>query len=99
MPFNAKTKEDSELYRCAKFCYEIVHPLLEILPKTRESQATLVEFLQTRIAESEDSFLISKEFLVNRVGLGDVDLIDNWNDTPTDLAWLMVHEQLSNHFC
>lgn len=99
MPFNAKTKEDDELYRCAKFCHEIVHPLLEVLPRTRESQATLVEFLQKRITESECNFSISKKFLINRVGFSDHDLIDNWNGTPTDLAWLMVHEQLSNYFC
>jgi len=99
MPFCAKTIQDDSLYRCAKFCFEIARPVLEFLPKTRESQAILANLLSERIAKSEESFSIDANFLVDRIGCTDANLIGQWKGAPTDLAWLMVHEQLSNYFC
>src|SRR5271170_2196857 len=98
MTFRPRTAEDDKLYQCAKFCYEISRPLLEFLPKTRESQATVAKFLSEKLARSTKDFSISADFLVRRVGCTDAHLIGKWRAAPSDLAWLMVHEQLSNYF-
>jgi hypothetical protein len=99
MPFRAKTAEDEALYRCVKFCSRIARPLLEFLPKTREGQATLANYLGEKIAKSGEDFSISVGFLTGRMGCTDAQLTGNWTAAPSDWAWLMVHEQLSNYFC
>jgi len=98
MPFRPKTKDDQELYKCARFCHRIAQTLLEFLPKTRASQATLVMFLREQIAKSGEIFSIGRDFLTQRIGCTDSNLVDGWTATPEELAWLMVHEQLSNYF-
>src|ERR1700735_1483979 len=98
MHFQAKSKDDEELYRCAKFCYQSAEPLLASLPRTREAQAILVNFLRTQIVESGQGFSIGVDFLIERMGCTDANLVGKWSDAPADFAWLMVHPQFSNYF-
>jgi hypothetical protein len=98
MPFRAKSKDDDSLYRCARRCYAIAGNVLEFLPRTRESQRILVNLLSGRLAASGEEFPIGVEFLADTVKCRDQHLLANWQCSFENLAWLMVHEALSNFF-
>jgi len=99
MTFRPRTKEEHDLYKCAKFCNEASQSLLEFLPKNRDSQATLANFLEEKINKSGENFFISADFLIRQIRCTDSNLVKQWTGAPANLAWLMVHEQLSNYFC
>jgi hypothetical protein len=98
MPFRAKTEDDDKLYRCAKFCYEAAKPMLASLPMDRASQRKIVDFLREKIGGANNDFSIDVEFLRRKVGCTDSNLVGRWTASPNDLAWFMVHEQLSDYF-
>jgi hypothetical protein len=86
------------LYVIAKFCYAVTLPQLEGLPLTRESQSILVKFLTQKLSESDIDFAISRDFVAETVGCRDENLVGNWSGSASDIAWLMLHEALSNFF-
>ena len=98
MPFRAKSKDDDSLYRCARRCHAIAGDVLEFLPRTRESQRILVSLLSGKLAASGEEFPISVGFLADTVKCRDQHLLANWQCSFENLAWLMVHEALSNFF-
>jgi hypothetical protein len=98
MSFRAKSKDDDSLYRCARRCSTIAGNVLEFLPRTRESQRILVNLLSGKLAASGEEFPISVEFLADTVKCRDQHLLANWQCSFENLAWLMVHEALSNFF-
>jgi len=98
MPFRARSKDDDGLYRCARRCYAIAGNVLEFLPRTRESQRILVNLLSGKLAASGEEFPIGVQFLADTVKCRDQHLLANWQGSFENLAWLMVHEALSNFF-
>jgi hypothetical protein len=98
MRFRAQTPEYEALYRCTRYCYHIARPVLGFLPRTRESQKILVNLLHNSLADAGEEFSLSKQFLIETLKFGDQDLLNRWTNSYLDLAWLMVHENLSNSF-
>jgi hypothetical protein len=90
------TKDIQQLGEVAALCYRTALPLLETLPRTRESQQKLVKALEPAFASA--GFTISTEFLIEEVMLSDQRLLDGWSSSPRQLAWLMLHEQMSDYF-
>ena len=86
------------LHETAVFCHRVAAPLLERLQPNRESQNKITSVLAAAIATGNLNLSISKEFLVEEVKLRDKDLTDSWRASPEQVAWLMVHEGLSNYF-
>lgn len=86
------------LHETAVFCHRVAAPLLERSQANRESQSKIALILAAAIATGNLNLSISKEFLVEEVKLRDKDLTDSWCASPEQVAWLMVHEGLSNYF-
>lgn len=87
-----------QLHELAVYSRNVAAPLLETLPSTREGQQKLADLLEASITAAGIDFKISKEFLVREVMLKDKDLYGSWGASPRQLAWLMVHEEMSNYF-
>jgi hypothetical protein len=85
-----------QLYALATFCFGVASEMLAAAPPTRQTQKALVELL-TQALETH-SFQISREFLVKEVMLRDRSLVGSWSASPEQLAWLMVHEEMSDFF-
>jgi len=98
MPFRARSRDDDSLYRCAKLCHEIAGDVIEFLPHTRESQRILVDLLNGKLASTGEDFPIRAQYIAETIKCPDEYLIANWQGSSENLAWLMVHEALSNFF-
>lgn len=86
------------LKSAAEFSYRVASPILELRAPTRHLQESVAHLLGTALASSEMSLSISREFLIHEVRLRDNDLLSAWESSPKDIAWLMVHENLSAYF-
>lgn len=86
------------LYALAKLCFSVTLSFLPSLPRTRASQARLVDFLEPQITDCGIDLRFPKEFLAQTIGFQDANFIESWGGTARDVAWLMLHETLSNFF-
>jgi hypothetical protein len=85
-----------QLRDLAVFCYRLAEPLLDILPRDREAQKKIVDVLTAALQHTD--FTISKDLLIEEVALSDSALLDAWVSSSRQMAWLMVHPQMSDYF-
>jgi hypothetical protein len=86
------------LKTAAEFAYRVASPILELRAPARKLQEAVADLLMSAFLHSEMNLLISRDFLVHEVCLKDCDLLSTWESTPKNIAWLMVHEDLSAYF-
>jgi hypothetical protein len=86
----------SSIARLATLSLHVARPTLGALPLTRDGQKQLAGLLEPAI--SAHDYRITRDFLAAEVRLRDSSLLSDWSGTPAQLAWLMVHEELSNYF-
>ncbi len=92
-PFRSDIDTLGEL---AEFCYNASSDLLSSLPNTRASQQKIADALEVALDRTE--FSLSMSFLTEEVSINDTSLIEGWCSSPRQLAWLMVHEEMSHYF-
>jgi len=85
-----------QLTGLAIFCNEVAKSFVKTIGRDQESQSQLVKFLVPSITAAE--YKISKAFLAEEVKLTDAKLFNNWDSAPVQMAWLMVHPQMSEYF-
>ena len=84
------------LYSLALYSYGVATEFIANNPTTRETQERVSELLIPAIEAR--NFVITREFLEKEVSIRDMDLIASWEGSPSNLAWLMLHEEMSDFF-